>query len=53
MKKDYLQPIIEIEYYLDVILCAQDDTYSSPWGDAGEYPSESENPGVAPRPQSP
>ena len=32
-KKEYLQPVIEIEYYDDVILCDNVGTYESPMGD--------------------
>ena len=49
MKKDYLQPIIEIEYYLDVILCAQNDGWES-YGDAGQWGEDDENPIIPPFP---
>ena len=40
-KKEYLQPVIEIEYYEEVILCS--GTPDSPWGDAGIFPDEPDN----------
>ena len=34
-KKEYLQPVIEIEYYEEVILCS--GTPDSPWGDGSGF----------------
>ncbi len=46
MKKEYLEPIIEIEYYDDVILCidGNNSEASGAYGNAGDNSSNIELP---------